>query len=58
MPQINRSALMPFKQKDIFNLVNDVEAYLIFFPGALRLKFLKTSDQVLAKLTLKNGCKL
>ena len=54
MPQINRSALMPFKQKDIFNLVNDVEAYPDFLPWCSSAKiFEKTSDQVLAKLTLK-----
>ena len=54
MPQINRSALMPFKQKDIFNLVNDVEAYPDFLPWCSSAKILeKTSDKVLAKLTLK-----
>ena len=54
MPQINRSALMPFKQKDIFNLVNDVEAYPDFLPWCSSAEILeKTSDQVLAKLTLK-----
>ena len=45
---------MPFKQKDIFNLVNDVEAYPDFLPWCSSAKiFEKTSDQVLAKLTLK-----
>ena len=45
---------MPFKQKDIFNLVNDVEAYPEFLPWCSSAKiFEKTSDQVLAKLTLK-----
>ncbi len=54
MPQINRSALMPFRQKDIFNLVNDVEAYPDFLPWCSSAKILeKTSDKVLAKLTLK-----
>ena len=54
MPQINRSALMPFKQKDIFNLVNDVEAYPDFLPWCSSAKILeKSPDHVLAKLTLK-----
>ena len=54
MPQINRSALMPFTQKDIFNLVNDVEAYPDFLPWCSSAKVLeKTCYQVLAKLTLK-----
>ena len=45
---------MPFKQKDIFNLVNDVEAYPEFLPWCSSAKiFEKTADQVLAKLTLK-----
>ena len=54
MPQINRSALMPFKQKDIFNLVNDVEAYPDFLPWCSAAKIIeKSPDHVLAKLTLK-----
>ena len=54
MPQINRSALMPFKQEDIFNLVNDVEAYPDFLPWCSSAKILeKSPDHVLAKLTLK-----
>ena len=54
MPQINRSALMPFKQKDIFNLVNDVEAYPDFLPWCSSAKILeKSSDHVLAKITLE-----
>ena len=45
---------MPFRQKDIFNLVNDVEAYPDFLPWCSSAKILeKTSDKVLAKLTLK-----
>ena len=45
---------MPFKQKDIFNLVNDVEAYPDFLPWCSSAKICeKTSDHVLAKLTLK-----
>ena len=45
---------MPFKQKDIFNLVNDVEAYPDFLPWCSSAEILeKSSDQVLAKLTLK-----
>ena len=54
MPQINRSALMPFKQEDIFSLVNDVEAYPDFLPWCSSAKILeKSPDHVLAKLTLK-----
>ena len=45
---------MPFKQKDIFNLVNDVEAYPDFLPWCSSAKIIeKSSDCVLAKLTLK-----
>ena len=45
---------MPFRQKDIFNLVNDVEAYPDFLPWCSSAKILeKAADQVLAKLTLK-----
>ena len=45
---------MPFKQKDIFNLVNDVEAYPDFLPWCSSAKILeKSSDHVLAKITLE-----
>ena len=45
---------MPFKQKDIFDLVNDVEAYPDFLPWCSSAKIIeKSADYVLAKLTLK-----
>lgn len=44
---------MPFRQKDIFSLVNDVEAYPDFLPWCSSAKILeKSSDCVLAKLTI------
>ena len=33
MPQITRSALVPFSAKQMFDLVNDVESYPAFLPG-------------------------
>lgn len=32
MPQISRSALVPFSVEQMYNLVNDVQAYPEFLP--------------------------
>ncbi|MBW5407153.1 type II toxin-antitoxin system RatA family toxin [Morganella morganii] len=35
MPQISRSALVPFSVEQMYNLVNDVRAYPEFLPGCV-----------------------
>lgn len=41
MPQISRSALVPFSAQQMFNLVNDVESYPMFLPAVRAVKSLK-----------------
>ena len=43
MPQISRSALVPFSAQQMFNLVNDVESYPIFLPGCAGSKIIESS---------------
>ncbi|OAN14233.1 ubiquinone-binding protein [Photobacterium jeanii] len=45
MPQITRSALVPFSAKQMFDLVNDVESYPAFLPGCAGSKIIESSDQ-------------
>ncbi|MGF1784676.1 SRPBCC family protein [Photobacterium swingsii] len=44
MPQITRSALVPFSAKQMFDLVNDVESYPAFLPGCSGSKVIESSD--------------
>ncbi|GHA50572.1 SRPBCC family protein [Photobacterium aphoticum] len=43
MPQICRSALVPFSAKQMFELVNDVESYPAFLPGCSGSKIIESS---------------
>lgn len=45
MPQISRSALVPFSAQKMFELVNDVESYPAFLPGCSGTKILESSDE-------------
>ncbi|UIP27346.1 SRPBCC family protein [Photobacterium sp. TLY01] len=45
MPQISRSALVPFSAKQMFDLVNDVESYPAFLPGCSGTKILESSTE-------------
>lgn len=45
MPQIIRSALVPFSAEQMFELVNDVEAYAQFLPGCSGSRVLELSEQ-------------
>ncbi|MFD2179809.1 SRPBCC family protein [Veronia pacifica] len=42
MPRITRSALVPFSAEQMFELVNDVEAYPSFLPGCAGSRVLAT----------------
>jgi ribosome-associated toxin RatA of RatAB toxin-antitoxin module len=44
MPQIHRSALVPFSAEKMFQLVNDVESYPDFLPGCSGSKILSQSE--------------
>ncbi|WP_087018753.1 SRPBCC family protein [Thaumasiovibrio subtropicus] len=45
MPQICRTALVPFSAQQMFDLVNDVDAYPEFLPGCTGSTILERSDQ-------------
>ncbi len=44
MPQISRSALVPFSVEQMYTLVNDVDAYPQFLPGCTGSRILDNSD--------------
>ncbi|MEF1219093.1 SRPBCC family protein, partial [Photobacterium damselae] len=45
MPQISRSALVPFSAQQMFELVNDVASYPAFLPGCAGTKIIESSEQ-------------
>ncbi|WP_086982450.1 SRPBCC family protein [Vibrio aphrogenes] len=44
MPQVNRSALVSFSAKQMYDLVNDVEKYPEFLPGCSGAKLLESTE--------------
>lgn len=53
MQHINKTALVPYKVEQMFDLVNDLERYPEFLPWCKEAKILKhEADQVDASLTL------
>lgn len=42
MPQINRTALVPFSAEQMYNLVNDVDSYPEFIPGCTGSRVLES----------------
>lgn len=44
MPQVNRSALVSFSAKQMYDLVNDVEKYPEFLPGCSGSKLIESTD--------------
>ncbi len=44
MPQISRSALVPYSAEQMYKLVNDVLAYPTFLPGCTGSRILNSSD--------------
>ncbi|MCC3702073.1 type II toxin-antitoxin system RatA family toxin [Rouxiella badensis] len=47
MPQISRSALVPFSVEQMYNLVNDVDAYPQFLPGCTGSRVLDKTDNTM-----------
>ena len=45
MPQITRTALVPFSAQQMFTLVNDVTAYPDFLPGCSGTQILEQSSE-------------
>lgn len=48
MPQIERSSLVPYSCKQMFDLVNDIESYPEFVPGCTGSRILEQTDTTLA----------
>ena len=56
MTVINRSALLPYRAQQLFDLVNDIEAYPRFLDGCVGAQVLsRTADMVEARLDLARG---
>ncbi|MEN3752262.1 type II toxin-antitoxin system RatA family toxin [Mangrovibacter yixingensis] len=45
MPQINRSALVPYSAEQMYQLVNDVKSYPDFLPGCVGSRVIESSSQ-------------
>lgn len=56
MTSINRSALLPYRAEQIYDLVNDIEAYPAFMDGCVGAEVLgRGEDFVEARLDLSKG---
>lgn len=47
MPQVNRSALVMFSARQMYDLVNDVAAYPQFLPGCVGSRVVSSDDNVM-----------
>ncbi len=47
MPQVSRSALVPFSAKQMYDLVNDVASYPQFLPGCSGSKILEQTESTM-----------
>ncbi|OCH48197.1 SRPBCC family protein [Aliivibrio fischeri] len=47
MPQVSRSALVPFSAKQMYDLVNDVASYPLFLPGCSGSKILEQTESTM-----------
>ncbi|MUJ38919.1 SRPBCC family protein [Aliivibrio fischeri] len=47
MPQVSRSALVPFSAKQMYDLVNDVASYPQFLPGCSGSKILEQTESIM-----------
>jgi ribosome-associated toxin RatA of RatAB toxin-antitoxin module len=56
MPKISKNALVPYSAKQMYDLVNDVNAYQHFLPGCkLSEVIAQSEDKMLAKMVLAKG---
>ena len=56
MPLIRRSAIVPYSQQQMYDLVNDVQSYPQFLPWCKRTEILDSSDLTLtAKIGIEKG---
>src|SRR5690554_3828086 len=56
MPQIERSALVPYSCRQMYDLVNDVHAYPEFVPGCAAVRVLEETDTTMvAELSISKA---
>jgi ribosome-associated toxin RatA of RatAB toxin-antitoxin module len=56
MKRINRSALLPYRAQQMYDLVNDIEAYPSFMDGCVGAEVLRREDALVeARLDLSRG---
>ena len=56
MPRIQRSAVVPYSADQMFQLVNDVEAYPVFLPWCRSARVLSTGDDwIRARIEMAKG---
>ncbi len=56
MPTINRSALLPYTARQVYDLVNDVESYPSFMEGCIGARIISRSEHAMeARLELSRG---
>lgn len=56
MPQIQRSALVPYSCRQMFELVNDVTAYPEFVPGCVDTRIIEqTKERMVAELSISKA---
>ncbi|GAB3281686.1 type II toxin-antitoxin system RatA family toxin [Parahaliea aestuarii] len=56
MTNINRSALLPYRAEQIYDLVNDIEAYPAFMDGCVGAEILRCEGNLVeARLDLSKG---
>ncbi len=56
MSVIERSALLPYPAEQVYQLINDIEAYPQFMKGCVGAEILQRSENMVeARLTLKKG---
>jgi ribosome-associated toxin RatA of RatAB toxin-antitoxin module len=56
MPQIERTALVPYSCQQMFDLVNDISSYPEFIPGCSKARILRAEGQQIdAELTISKA---
>ncbi|MFV9988831.1 MAG: type II toxin-antitoxin system RatA family toxin [Coxiella endosymbiont of Dermacentor nuttalli] len=57
MPDINKSKIVPYEQKEMYGLINDIESYSQFVPFCKNSQInSRTIDEILATLSFSKGC--
>ncbi|WP_113907443.1 type II toxin-antitoxin system RatA family toxin [Aliidiomarina celeris] len=56
MPKVERSALVPYSDQQMFDLVNDVASYPEFVPGCAAARIIhQSADEIVAELAISKA---